>query len=58
MLCEGNYENYIQSMIEKVGVCEHVGSILATVWSCIRHEILVYFMCEMCIPCDVQCNEI
>ena len=45
-------------MIEKVGVCENVGSAFATVWSRIRHEILVYFMFEMCIPCDVHCNEI
>ena len=45
-------------MIEKVGVCEHIGSILATIWSRIRHEIVGNFICEMCIPCDVHCNEI
>ena len=57
-LCDQNYENDIQSVIKKVGVCEHVGSALAIFRSRIIHEILVYFMCELCIPCDVHCNEI
>ena len=58
MFMGGKLRNDIQSVIQKVGVCEHVGSALATVWSRIRHEILVYFMFEMCIPCDVNCIEI